>query len=283
MNPFVQRSIKTRGLNADLFTGFFNEPQRALIFLGGSEGGKSWNDHTEFIQQVVGLGYVVLSLAYFGAEGLPPTLRAIPLEYFLDAFHWLSCQPGIIPGGFGLVGVSRGAELALLLASHCPEVKAVVAIAPSSVVFPGPPTGLLDGLRGQHAAWSLNGQEMGFVPIPYTLTSLRGMLSGRRTRMFEQALLNASAVEAAVIPVEKIQARLLLVSFTQDQIWPSTRMADQVIRRLQQNDFAYPVDHQAFDTVHSNWSFATCRSSILTFLNEWLNSPGRDGPDHRFV
>ncbi len=268
MNDGIMRSIRADGLNADFFCGTGDTPQEALVLLGGSEGGKSWNEHPAFIQQIVGLGYAVLSLAYFGAEGLPPNLRAIPLEYFTAAFRWLASQKEVIPGRYTLMGVSRGAELALLLGSQLPQVKAIVAIAPSSVLFPGPPLGLWDAFRGQHSAWSQAGHETACVPIPYTLTSLRGMLTGQRAKMFEAALRNAPAVGAAAIPAEKVRGPILLISFTQDQIWPSTAMANQLIDRLRRNGFAHPYDHQAYATTHSNWSIEPCRTNILAFLKE---------------
>jgi dipeptidyl aminopeptidase/acylaminoacyl peptidase len=147
-NGISVRSIKVDGLDADFFYRTSEKPQKALILLGGSEGGKSWSDHTASIQEFVDEGYVVLSLAYFGTGDLPSQLRGIPLEYFDKAFHWLSTQKEVIPDDYTLMGVSRGAELALLLGTMHPEVKSVVAIAPSSVVFPGPPTGILDALWG---------------------------------------------------------------------------------------------------------------------------------------
>jgi uncharacterized protein len=267
-NTFSMKSIRTDGLNADFFYGLSDEPQEALILLGGSEGGKSWSDHTAHIQQFIELGYAVLSLAYFGVDGLPAHLRAIPLEYFTRAFGWLSCQTQVISGKYTLLGVSRGAELALLLGSMCPEVKAVVAIAPSSVVFPGPPTGIRDALLGQHSAWGLGGREITFVPLPYSWTTLQGMVTGQRTRMFEEALRNTDAVEAAAIPVEKTRGPILLESFTQDQIWPSTHMSSQLEKRLNDNGFRHYYKHTAHNTTHSNWSFELCWTNILTFLKE---------------
>lgn len=147
-----------------------------------------------------------------------------------------------------------------------PEVKAVVAIAPSSVVFPGPRTDILDALRGQHSAWSLQGHEIAFVPLPYSWITLRGMITGKRTRMFEEALRNADAVEAAAIPVEKTQGPILLESFTQDQIWPSTLMASQLVGLLNTSGFRYYYKHTAYNTTHSNWSFEPCWTNILAFL-----------------
>lgn len=267
-NTHLVKSIRVEGLVADYFQGVLGKPREALILLGGSEGGKSWSDHQAHIWEFVELGYAVLSLAYFGEEGLPARLSAIPLEYFSKAFCWFSSQKEVIPDKYTLLGVSRGAELALLLGSVFPKVKAVVAIAPSSVVFPGSPKGILDALRGQHSAWSLQGQEIQFVPLPYSLITLHGMITGMRTRMFEEALRKSNAVEKAAIPVEKIQGPILLESFTRDQIWPSTFMAGQLVDRLTSSGFRYSFKHNAHDTTHSNWSFAPCWTSILAFLRE---------------
>jgi fermentation-respiration switch protein FrsA (DUF1100 family) len=262
------RQIRSDGLNADLFFKADDAPRPALVLLGGSEGGKSWSRHTEAISRFIGLGYVVLSLAYFGAEGLPATLRAVPVEYIKQALDWLSHQKEVLPNGYVLMGASRGAELALLAGSLFTEIKAVAAIAPSCVVFPGPPLGLGDILGGQHSAWSLEGRETAFVPVPYTWTTLQGMVSGRRTRMFEEALLNRDAVSRAAIAVEKIKGPILIESFLRDQIWPSTSMSNQIIDRLKDKGFAYPFKHSAHDSTHSDWSFEPCWKDILEFLKE---------------
>jgi dienelactone hydrolase len=256
------------GLNADCFYKPSDKPRKALILLGGSEGGKSWSDQTAYLERLVESGYYVMSLAYFGARGLPDDLRAIPLEYFAKAFRWLSVQKEVIPDNYVVMGVSRGAELALLLSSVYPQVKAVVAIGPSSVVFPGPPTGVLDALRGQHSAWSLEGREVPFARVPYSFATVRGMISGKRTRMFENALANARAVEKATIQVEKARGPILLVSFTKDQIWPSTFMCEQVLHRLTAHGFAFQCQHQAYPTTHSNWSVEPCWTGILAFLKQ---------------
>ena len=237
--------------------------------LGGSEGGRYWSYHPELIRDLVDQGFSVLSLPYFGTRDLPDDLRSIPLEYFSKVFSWLSTQKDqVIPDKYALVGVSRGAELALLLGSRYPEVKAVVAIAPSSVVFPGPPAGILDLIEGQHSAWSENGKELPFVPIPYSWATLRGMLSGKRTRMFEIALQNTRRVKEAEIPAEKIRGSILLISFTRDQVWPSTLMCGQIMMRLKDNSFRYHYEHAIYDGVHSEWSIEPCREKILSFLKD---------------
>ena len=221
-------SVMIDGHNADFFHTASTGPQKALVMLGGSEGGRYWSYHPELIRDLVDQGFCILSLPYFGTRDFPHDLRSIPLEYFARVFRWLSTQKDqVIPDNYALVGVSRGAELALLLGSRYPEVKAVVAIAPGSVVFPGPPTGILDLIGGRHSAWSEKGQELPFVPIPYSWATLRECCPVKEHGCSKNAL-NTRRVKEAEIPAEKIRGPILLISFTRDQVWPSTFMCEQI-------------------------------------------------------
>jgi len=269
-------SVAADGLNADIFWTDSRTPRKAVILLGGSEGGKSWSGDKSKVEQLVREGYFVVSLAYFRDQGLPVHQRRIPLEYFAGVFDWLSWQEGIIQNDYALMGASRGAELALLLASRYSQVTAVVAIAPSSVVFPGPPTNPIDALTGQHSAWACRAKEVPFVPMAYSLTTLYGLLTGKRTRMFERALQNSPAVEAAAIPVERAKAAILLVSFARDQIWPSTQMAGQIMDRLKAVNFPFSYQHVAYDARHCDCSLDSCWSTVVGFLREqFKEGPGR--------
>ena len=256
------RSVSTDGLDADFFYSSSARPQNAIILLGGSEGGKSWSYHPDFIKELVNRGFCVLSLSYFGTDHLPDNLRGIPLSYFNKAFHWLAAQKGlVVPNNYALVGASRGAELALLLGSRYPEVKVVVAIDPSSVVFPGPPANIFDASGKQHSAWSENGKELPFVNIPFSWTTIKGMFTGQRTQMFEDALLDTAQVNVAAIPLEKINGPVLLISFNRDQIWPSPLMCGQMAKRLHDKGFHYYYEHADYDGTHSDWSIKACRTN----------------------
>jgi pimeloyl-ACP methyl ester carboxylesterase len=234
--------------------------------LGGSEGGKMWSRQKPQIEELVKEGYCILSLAYFGLPGTPPELRAVPVEQFAKAVTWLRARPEAIPGECAIIGVSRGAELALLLSTLYPEVRAVVAIGPSSVLFPGPPTGIGDALRGQHSGWSRNGRETPFVALPYSWTTFRGLVTGKRTSMFDVALNDATAVSRAAIKVEEARGPMLLMSFARDQVWPSTRMAKQLVTRLVENGFSQPYEHVVCDGGHSEWAVPDCWQRIREFL-----------------
>ncbi len=267
----VVKSVRENGLVGDFFYRTSGKPQKAVILLGGSEGGKSWSDCTDFIQGLVDQGCCVLSLAYFGIDKLPTQLQSIPLEYFSTAFDWLAAQKElVIPNDYAVVGGSRGAELALLLGSRYKEIKAVVAIAPSSVIVVGYPMSKLDALRGQHSSWTVGGQELAFLPVPYSWATLRGIIrGGPQARMFEQALRNSRRVKKAAIPVENIGGPILLVSFTRDEVWPSTPMSKQLMERLRGTGFRFHFQHAAYDAGHCNWNIEPCRRTIMDFVREW--------------
>src|SRR5690606_308251 len=80
-------------------------------------------------------GYAVLALAHFGKEGLPPELEEVPLEYFGKAIAWMKSSPNIDSSKLGIIGISRGSTLALLLPTIYPEFDAVVALAPTHVMW----------------------------------------------------------------------------------------------------------------------------------------------------
>ncbi len=272
-SPILPGSTITQdGLNADFFCSRSDLPRKAVIILGGSEGGKHWSTNTDYLQLLLDRGYCVMVLAYFHAAGICDDLREIPLEYFENAFKWLATNKQIIPDGYALVGHSRGGELALLLASRYPQIKVVAAQAPSSVVFPGSPLGLFDILAGQHSAWTYQGQPLPFVPWPISLQYAPSLLTGRQTTMFDDALLNENAVKSAAIPIEKASGPILCVSANQDEVWPSRKMCDQIITKLRQNNFPYYYEQFSHDYAHGWCGLQECWGKVVNFLDDYFES-----------
>jgi len=145
-------SIREGLLVATLF-----EPERrglrpGLVVLGGSEGGIAGAER--LAQDLAEEGYVTLAVAYFGMEGVPATLQDVPLEIFDQAIDRIRRSPRVDPHRIGLIGGSKGAEAALLVASRHPELKAVIAAFPSSVVWPGiGEDGTSAGIASSSGAW----------------------------------------------------------------------------------------------------------------------------------
>ncbi len=264
------RTITEDGINADFFCEAGDAPRKVVIILGGSEGGKHWSTNTRHIQALLDEGYCVMVLAYFNAPGLPDYLRAIPLEYFERAFNWLAIQPEIVPNDYAVFGGSRGGELALELASHYSQIKTVIALDPSSVRVPSPPTTPLDTLLGQHASWTYRGNDLPYLPMPRSLDSLIGLLSGNEISMFEEALKSTNAADSATIAVENIQGPVLCLADEMDSTWPSTHFCAQIIARLADHGFLHHYEQVSYPWAHNTCTLDGCWAKTTEFLAEYF-------------
>lgn len=270
----IKRAVEQHGLVGDLFHDGSGERRKAIMLIGGSEGGKTWSGSTirRALDYLVGQGYTLLSLAYFKSPGLPRYLETIPLEYFERAFGWLASQPEVAPDELALIGGSKGAEASLVLASMNPRIKAVVALGPSCVVWQGIPKMGVDVRAAAKSSWTHNGTELPFVPYEFLSWNLGTLLFGRLRKEHEKALENRQRVEAARIPVENIRGSILLISGRRDQMWPSTEMSQQILTRLAEKGFAHHSEHIAYDTGHNGYLIKReCWQAIGNFLKHHFN------------
>ena len=227
------QKVNSGTLVANLFLPKTEKKVPVVIAIGGSEGGISTgNANGEMIAPHC---IAVLGLAYFKEKGLPATLDHIPLEYFIDAVDYLTTIPTLDPTKIGVVGGSRGAELALLLASMEPRIKSVVATTPSSVAWYGRTTA--------SSAWTIKGKD-----IPALRLGPDGPAPA--VRRFEVALENQDEVKKAFFAVENIRGPIFLVSAENDQVWPSYQMAMNIETYLKEHNFKHAVVHKSYPTGH---------------------------------
>ncbi|MEM1081096.1 MAG: acyl-CoA thioester hydrolase/BAAT C-terminal domain-containing protein [Pseudomonadota bacterium] len=247
----VKSGVTTRRLNDGRLRGVLwlppgDGPHPAFVVLSGSGGGYP----NVAAQQLVNRGYAALSLAYFGAADLPENIIEIPLEYFIEGIDWLADQPEVDPDRLGVQGRSRGGELALLLASIEPRLKAVLAWVPSHVVWSGC---CIEAAMSQ-SAWSLDGAPLSFAgtnQIAYDrFMYWHDMIVDNEIAIgefFWLSMADETAVNAAAIEVERIQGAIMMISGGRDEMWPASYMADQVVARLNEHNFEYPHVHVTFD------------------------------------
>jgi dienelactone hydrolase len=242
LDPAIDRIVvRANGLAGTLFIPRQAGPHPGLIVLGGSGGG-IWEVPAAIL---AAHGYACLALAYFAYEHLPAQLTNIPLEYFETALTWLQAQPHVDPERLGVIGTSRGGELALLLGATFPLVRAVVAYVPGNVVWEGFGPGVPAGAP----AWSYRGQPLPVIQDDLTPEQIQAVVQHKPIALnplFHPALDDASAVEAAAIPVERSRAAIMLISGQDDQMWPSARMAAMMVERLERHRYPYPVHHLSY-------------------------------------
>ncbi len=237
VHPDVEvREVRDSGLVARLFLPP-GGPHPGLVVWGGSGGGIQLASSTGSL--FASQGFAVLALAYFGMEGLPsePLLRSeVSLEYFGTAIRWLASRPFVAGGRVAVMGTSRGSEPALWAGTLYPEVGAVIAIHPSSVSW---------------SSWTLNGEALDYgpwdpeptnrpppgFPIDYAMDFRHSLHSEN----------NHGQIQRSRIPVEQLRAPLLLISGTEDRVWPSTEMADMIVSQLRGQSHPYEARHVTYE------------------------------------
>jgi uncharacterized protein len=230
----VKQTIKDQGFDADMYITEGSTKKIGIIALGGSEGGKQ----KYLAKPFADAGYPTMALAYFKTKNTPEELDEIPLEYFTKALDWMRANEKI-PNGIVVAGGSKGAELALLLGANHPEIKGVIAVAPSSVVWQGLPKIFWPA----RSSWTLAGQPLPFVPFDIS----KGLDFNHLIDLHEQSLTQKDAVEKATIEVEKINGPVLLLSGREDPMWPSGEMGDAICDRLKAKGFQRKFEHIKYD------------------------------------
>ncbi len=221
-------------------------PERPLLVgLGGAEGGNSWTRHRWEAQRerFHELGYAFLAVGYFGLPNTPEKLDRIALEGVHDAIREAQAKPAVSDECVILLGGSKGAELALVLASRYPDIDAVVALAPGDTVFPAHTDAM------NTSSWSHHGEPLPFAPIPWAATL--DLILGNIHAVMEQALAGETA-DAATIEAERITGPILLVAATEDEMWPSVRMSRRLMQRLDRAGFTHGHELEVVEGGHTS-------------------------------
>lgn len=245
------------------------KPKPLLVLLGGGEGGNAWTherwkkQRERFLQH----GYALLAIGYFGLPNTPEKLDRIALEGVHAEIRRTAEDPRIDRRCIAVIGGSRGAELALLLASYFDDIRTVVAMSPASAVFVGHTDAFVT------SAFALDGQQLPFVPMLWSATPqlLMGDIGGVMRRLAA----NTEAMAAAAIPVERINGPLLLISGAQDEMWPAREMSLAIIDRLKRHRFAHVHEH--WDLPGGHTAAIAEFPRIEAFLDAHFAPPPGDG------
>jgi uncharacterized protein len=191
----------------------------ALVVAGSS--GRLDVDRAEMLAS---RAVTALALRYFGGDGQPQVPREIPLETFTEAIDLLSDECERIV----LIGLSYGAEAALLTAAVDERVDAVVALAPTDVAWEGQHEHDDDARRSK---WTHEGRPVPFVPLDRAWKPRSLMPAYVEHYERSRELAGIDTVEAAAIPVERFRGELVLVAGGDDKVWPSERAAENIAAR----------------------------------------------------
>ena len=267
----LQLNLKTPDINCeeirkkDLVANFYYPKNKQniplIILLGGAEGGIGPDDFAKIISSH---GYAVLALAYFGMENLPENLERIPVEYFFSAIDWAKEKQFIDTSRIVILGGSKGGEAALLIATMRRDVKGVIAVAPSNVVWQGIPK----GFPSIKSSWTLNGNELPFLICSYSFSFVRKFFGNsiqvEMTELFQTIFTEEkSKIEPAIIKVEKINGPVMLIAGKEDKRLPSYYMCQMIKNRLDSLKF----EHQIVSLLYDNAGHSICSPELMPTID----------------
>ena len=242
------------------------DPRTMIVVFGGSEGGYQ-TTKSPLVMNLLLAGHRVAALSYHGATGTPKHLREISIDAVVARIAELSEAGNIPEGCIGIIGTSKGGELALLLASLTNAGDVYVAITPSDVVWQASnPT-----LR-RKSSWTYSGTPLPFIKYPrLSGATMKALLDvGQAGDLHSLALRKAKNFEAARIPIEKATAPILLQAGTQDKLWPTEEMSKRLIARLAVDKPDHDVELQIYEHDHYLGSSPKVRADTLNFLKKHL-------------
>lgn len=173
-------------------------------------------------------GVVAASYRWFGES-----VDLVALESFDEPLALLDerCERLVV------LGSSRGAEAALLLGARHTEVDAVVALAPSDVIWAS-----LSGVRPQRSSWTSGGEPLAFVPYDDSWEPPARPGPPAYVGHYEQCLERfADRVPAARVPVERITGEVVLAAGEDDLVWPAWDFSEAVASRREAAGLATTV------------------------------------------
>jgi dienelactone hydrolase len=211
------------------------KPKPVIIVLHGAEGGAGAS--RRFGPVLASLGYAVVGLPYYSPDWgqgpkeipeLPGSFIDIRIEQLEAVRAWLHTQPEADADRIGLFGGSKGAEFALIAASKFDWIKAVVAYAPSDLVWEGWGLEMLEA-EGTRSSFSFRGQPLPFMPYKGFVDALLAGPGADLLRVHEDGRAAHPDLEAAArIRVEDYRGALMLVAGDKDRLWASGRMARNI-------------------------------------------------------
>lgn len=170
-----------------------------IVILGGSEGGL-WK-RRGFARELADSGFSNVQLAYFDFPGGPKHLKKIAIEDVVEGIRAAAKQADVDEACVSVLGVSKGAELSLLIASYRDVAANYVSIVPSNVVWQSSSPSLI-----AQSSWTLNSEPLPFIRyVWFSRATIRALNNVEVSRpLHDLSLKRAKAIEAARIPVKNI-------------------------------------------------------------------------------
>ncbi|KAJ7344808.1 hypothetical protein JRQ81_000758 [Phrynocephalus forsythii] len=163
-------------------------------------------------------------------EDLPAFPEFIDLDYFGEAVEFLKKQKQVKSTAIGVLGLSKGADLAISLATFWPGIRAAVSISGS----------------GLNTFTPLRVKGLTIPAHPYDVTKVK-IIGDSEIVDFSEFMADTSdpATWPCRIPAERSASKFLFLSGQDDRNWPSERFCQEAVQRLRESGrhvefYSYP-------------------------------------------
>lgn len=225
------------------FVGHLAEPdsgsdKAVLIIMGGEQ---SLLPGIKFAERFADYGITGLSVSLFGAEGLPYSPNQCPLEMFLPAVTYLREKKHM--KHISVYGQSMGSIFAVLVAKYIGGMENLIMVSPTHVPFEGTLADKKTMTGHSVATWQ--GEDVPFVKADFSAVKAgkyRKHLAAtyKVTGMWQayyDAYQDKEAERRAWLPVEKTNARILLIAGDEDEAWPAEYSVKALQQYLEEKDY----------------------------------------------
>ncbi|XP_015268348.1 PREDICTED: acyl-coenzyme A thioesterase 1-like [Gekko japonicus] len=206
--------VREGRLKATLFLPAGPGPFPGLIDLYGTGGGLV--EHRASL--LASRGFATLALAYLAFEDFPAFPEFLELDYFGEAVEFLQKQQQVNALAIGVLGISKGADMALALATFWPGIKAAVSISGT----------------GFNTFSPLKVKGLTIPALSYNLEKMKAVGDAVDFSEILDDPRDPAALECR-IPVEKSSSKFLFLSGQDDRNWQSEAYCQEAVQRLQQN------------------------------------------------
>ena len=210
--------------------------------MSGSNGGMSLTRQAADFYHRNGLP--ALALALFKTRQTQPGLSHVPVEYVERAIAWLKAQGY---AKIGIDGTSKGSEMALVAASMFPELSCVIVRVPSHFVSEGLSGSGKNKAPSGTSCWSYRGKELPYAPYRSRTFNILQMFMKEKEMHIITFNRDKDITPETIIPIENIQAPILMLSSKHDEVWPSYESATLMEKKLTEIGFPYTHKHVAYE------------------------------------
>lgn len=239
----VQTTVAVEGFEGILFPAE-GRKDKVMIVVSGSNGGMRMTKQcAEFYCKN---GIPALAVALFKTKGTQKNLDRVPIEYIENAIKWLK-ERGY--KRIGIDGTSKGSEMALLSASMFQDLSCAIARVPSHFVSEGLIAQGKSKKPSGTSCWSFKGAEIPFAPYNAREFNVPKILLKEKEMHLITVNREKTVTEETLIPIEKIEAPVLILSAVNDTVWPSYESGLYMENHLKMVGFPYKYKHVAFETM----------------------------------